>query len=77
MRPRDACLPLLLVSFFAPLMAQVPKNNLDVQHPRAVGSGSRELHLFPGDAQWYSGRVTHTIENLDTRDVQFITVEFK
>jgi mannose-6-phosphate isomerase-like protein (cupin superfamily) len=42
-----------------------------------VGSGSRELQLSPGDAQWYSGRVTHTIENLDTRDVQFITVEFK
>jgi hypothetical protein len=45
MRPRDACLPLLLVSFFAPLRAQVPKNNLDVQHPPSRSSVAASMDV--------------------------------
>jgi len=33
MRPQNILLPLFLLFIAAPLMAQVPKNNLDVHHP--------------------------------------------
>jgi len=43
----------------------------------ASNANSRELHLKAGDAAWYSERAVHTLKNLSTQDVQFLTVEFK
>src|SRR5207245_9370173 len=38
---------------------------------------SRELRPNAGDAAWYSEHIAHTVKNLSTQDVQFLTVEFK
>ncbi len=43
----------------------------------ASDARSRELHLNAGDAAWYSEHIAHTLKNLSTQDVQFLTVEFK
>ena len=43
----------------------------------ASDARSRELHLNAGDAAWYSEHIAHTLKNLRTQDVQFLTVEFK
>jgi len=43
----------------------------------ASDARSRELRLNAGDAAWYSEHIAHTLKNLSTQDVQFLTVEFK
>jgi hypothetical protein len=34
------------------------------------GSDDLELHLSRGDAQWYSGPLTHTLKNLGKQDIR-------
>jgi quercetin dioxygenase-like cupin family protein len=37
----------------------------------------RELHLKAGDAAWYSQAMAHSLKNLQSQEVQLITLEFK
>jgi quercetin dioxygenase-like cupin family protein len=37
----------------------------------------RELYLKAGDAAWYSQAVAHSLKNLQSQEVQLITLEFK